>query len=89
VEIVYSEQAQSDIKFWVKSGNKKIQLKITQLLNAMQKDPFCGIGKPEALKYEMSGKWSRRIDEGHRLVYELSEDQSLIKVHSLKGHYKK
>jgi toxin YoeB len=70
VEIIYSEQAQSDIKFWLKSGNKKIQTKITKLLHAIQNDPFVGIGKPEALKYEMTGKWSRRIDEEHRLIYE-------------------
>lgn len=88
MEIIYSEQAQSDIKFWVKSGNKKIQTKITSLLNAIQSNPFHGIGKPEALKYEMSGKWSRRIDEEHRLIYELSENQLQIKIHSLRGHYK-
>jgi len=88
VEIIYSQQAQSDIKFWLKSGNKKIQAKITQLINAIQKDPFSGIGKPEALKYELNGKWSRRIDEEHRLIYEMPEDQSIIKIHSLKGHYR-
>lgn len=74
MEIIYSQQAQSDIKFWLKSGNKKIQAKITQLINAIQKDPFNGIGKPEALKYELNGKWSRRIDEEHRLIYEMPED---------------
>ena len=88
MEIIYSQQAQSDIKFWLKSGNKKIQGKITQLINAIQKDPFNGIGKPEALKYELNGKWSRRIDEEHRLIYEMPEDQSIIKIHSLKGHYR-
>ncbi|MFA4867769.1 MAG: Txe/YoeB family addiction module toxin [Pedobacter sp.] len=88
MEIIYSQQAQSDIKFWLKSGNKKIQAKITQLINAIQKDPFSGIGKPEALKYELNGKWSRRIDEEHRLIYEMPEDQSIIKIHSLKGHYR-
>ncbi|WP_316815829.1 Txe/YoeB family addiction module toxin [Pedobacter nyackensis] len=88
MEIIYSQQAQSDIKFWLKSGNKKIQTKITQLINAIQNDPFNGIDKPEALKYEMNGKWSRRIDEGHRLIYEIPEDQSVIKIHSLKGHYR-
>lgn len=88
MEIIYSEQAQSDIKFWVKSGNKQIQAKITSLLNAIENNPFHGIGKPEALKYEMSGKWSRRINEEHRLIYELSENQLQIKIHSLRGHYK-
>lgn len=87
MEIIYSEQAQSDLRFWLKSGNKKIQEKITNLLYAIQDDPFVGIGKPEALKYEFTGKWSRRINAEHRLIYELSDDQSLIKIHSLKGHY--
>ena len=88
MEIIYSQQAQSDIKFWLKSGNKKIQAKITQLIRAIQNDPFDGIGKPEALKYEMIGKWSRRIDAEHRLIYEVPEDESIIKIHSLKGHYR-
>lgn len=88
MEITYSEQAQSDVNFWIKSGNKNIQNKITNLLNAIEADPFKGIGKPEQLKHEMSGKWSRRISGEHRLVYECSEDRTLVKIHSLRGHYK-
>ena len=61
MEIIYSQQAQSDIEFWLKSGNKKIQTKITKLLHAIQVGPFVGIGKPEALKYGMAGKWSRTL----------------------------
>ena len=49
--------------------------------------PSFGIGKPEKLKYDLSGKWSRRINSEHRLVYEIDENQNLIIVHSLKGHY--
>jgi len=68
------------------SGNKVIQKKIEQLILAILEDPFNGIGKPEALKHEFSGKWSRRINEKHRIIYEVTED--VIYIYSLKGHYK-
>jgi toxin YoeB len=50
-------------------------------------NPSFGIGKPEKLKHDLSGKWSRRINTEHRLVYEIDEVQNLIIVHSLRGHY--
>jgi len=56
-------QAIEDLKFWRKAGNKNIQNKITDLINSIQADPFKGLGKPEALKYELAGKWSRRINQ--------------------------
>ena len=88
MEIIYSDQAKADVKFWMKSGNKIIQKRISQLLIALENDPYQGIGKPEALKYEFSGKWSRRISNEHRLVYQLSENETVLKIHSLRGHYK-
>ena len=88
MEIIYSDQAKADVKFWMKSGNKIIQKRISQLLIAIENDPYQGIGKPEALKYEFSGKWSRRISNEHRLVYQLSENETVLKIHSLRGHYK-
>ena len=87
MEIIYSEVAQRDIEYWKKSGNKIIQKKIQQLLNAIEASPFEGIGKPEALRYNLSGKWSRRITHEHRIIYELLENNETIRVHSLKGHY--
>jgi len=51
----------------------------------MKKHPFEGIGKPEPLKHELSGKWSRRINEEHRIIYDVTDD--IINVYSLKGHY--
>ena len=87
MEIIYSEEAQKDIVYWKKSGNKTIQKKITQLLNAIEETPFDGLGKPEALRYNLSGLWSRRINQEHRIVYQVSEDQKTIKIYSLKGHY--
>lgn len=87
MEIIYSEEAQFDIEYWKKSGNKIIQKKIQQLLRAIEENPFEGVGKPEALKYNLSGKWSRRINQEHRIIYELLENNQIVKIHSLKGHY--
>jgi len=87
MEVKLLEDADADLLFWKRSGNKAIQKKINQLLKAIQESPFSGIGKPEALKYELSGKWSRRISKEDRLVYEIDENTNLILVHSLRGHY--
>ena len=87
MEIIYSEESQLDIEYWKKSGNKIIQKKIQQLLLAISQDPFNGIGKPELLKHNLTGLWSRRINQEHRIVYEVLEAESRIKIHSLKGHY--
>lgn len=90
IEIVeFSEKAQRDLEFWKKSGNKIIIKKISQLIKAIQENPYTGIGKPEALKHELGGKWSRRIDKEHRLVYEIIDENTIeiLSVLSLKGHY--
>ncbi len=85
MEIILFEQAQKDIAFWKKSGNKGIMKRISALLEDIEKTPYTGIGKPEELKYELSGWWSRRINKEHRLIYRIKEDQ--IHVLSLKFHY--
>ena len=72
--IKYTPAAKDDLDFWITTGNKTIIKKIVQLLNAIKENPFIGIGKPEPLKYELSGKWSRRITKEHRLVYSLQEN---------------
>lgn len=59
MEIIYSDEAQRDIEYWKKSGNKIIQKKIQQLLTSIEETPFDGIGKPEPLKHNLSGLWSR------------------------------
>ena len=87
MEIKLLEDADEDLLFWIKTGNKSIQKKINQLLNSIEKTPYSGIGKPEVLKHHLSGLWSRRINSEHRLVYEIDENQNLIIVHSLKEHY--
>jgi toxin YoeB len=90
IEIVlFSEKAESDLAFWKKSGNNVIVKKISQLIKAIQENPFEGIGKPEALKHNLNGKWSRRIDREHRLVYEIVDEDTIeiLSIISLKGHY--
>lgn len=85
MEVAYSSKALEDIGYWKDTGNKKIQEKITQLINDIQSHPFTGIGKPEPLKYALAGKWSRKIDKAHRLVYAI-KDHTLY-IYSLKDHY--
>ena len=60
--------------------------KISRLINDILRNPYEGLGKPEALKYQLSGLWSRRIDEKNRLIYKITEDEKLI-IYSCKVHY--
>jgi len=86
MEVVFTPGALADLEYWRRSKNKAVQAKITSLLTSIGETPFAGIGKPEPLKNELSGKWSRRINVEHRLVYAVSDK---IYVYSLRGHYKK
>ncbi len=86
MEIILLPEADKDLDFWTKSGNKTVLKKITHLIENIKEQPFEGLGKPEPLKHELSGTWSRRINREHRLVYEIVNNQ--IVIHSLKGHYK-
>ena len=61
MEIIYSLKALEDIAYWKKSGNKVVQKKISALIADIVEHPYSGLGKPEALKYQLSGSWSRRI----------------------------
>ena len=85
MEIIYQKQALQDRDFWKTSGNKQVQKKISELLEDIVQHPFTGIGKPEPLKHELQGCWSRRINDEHRLVYEIFEEN--IHILSMKGHY--
>ncbi len=85
MEIELTKHAKKDLEYWQKTGNSKVLKRIKELLNSIVENPFDGIGKPEPLKYQLSGKWSRRIDRENRLIYSI-ENQTLY-VYSLKGHY--
>lgn len=83
--IEFSDEAKKDILFFQKAGDKSILLKIKSLILNIQENPFSGIGKPEPLKHQFTGLWSRRINREHRMIYKV--DQQLITILSLKGHY--
>lgn len=89
MEVRYTPDAVKDLNFWKKSGNKIIQKRIVLLIEDIIKHPFYGIGKPEPLKYELSGKWSRRINAEHRIIYQIFEENiiEILEIISLKGHY--
>jgi toxin YoeB len=85
MEIIYLPKAGEDLEYWIKAGNKMILKKIAQITEAILKNPFEGIGKPERLKYDLTGKWSRRISQEHRFVYSVVNDRIII--YSPKDHY--
>ena len=71
---VFQKEFREDLKFWIKT-DRKIALKVIELIEAIMKVPYEGIGKPEPLKYLGRNIWSRRITQEHRLVYLVSEDK--------------
>ncbi len=76
--------AWDDFVFWL-SADRKMARRITKLIAEIQRDPFAGIGKPEPLKGELSGYWSRRIDDEHRLVYRADDNE--VKILKARYHY--
>lgn len=81
---MFEASAFEDFNNWAFS-EKKIYQKIVTLLKDIDRSPFFGLGKPEALKHELSGYWSRRINDEHRLVYTVTDDEVI--VISCKYHY--
>ncbi len=71
---VFQSKFLEDLAYWVKT-DRKAALRVLELVDAVVKDPFAGIGKPEPLKFELAGCWSRRITQEHRLVYRVSGTQ--------------
>ena len=89
MEIVLLPQAQKDRDYWKKSGNKAIMERISALLKDIMEHPYTGIGKPEPLKNDLAGKWSRRINAEHRLIYSVNENIITVYVFSMRYHYSK
>jgi toxin YoeB len=73
-----------DFMFWLAADRKKA-IRSTRLIAEIQRDPFAGIGKPEPLKGDLSGYWSRRIDDEHRLVYRADDKE--VKILKARYHY--
>ncbi|MBO9612197.1 MAG: Txe/YoeB family addiction module toxin [Dyadobacter sp.] len=85
MEVVSSTEAQEDLAHWKKTNNVVILKKLRALIESITENPYAGIGKPELLKHNLAGCWSRRINQEHRIVYEIIGD--VIHILSLKGHY--
>ena len=83
-EIYFIEESWDDYLFWQKNDKQKLK-KINDLLKDIARSPHEGIGKPEALRFKYAGLWSRRIDEEHRLIYKVVEDE--IQIYKCRFHY--
>ena len=81
---VWSDHAWEDYLYW-QTQDKKILKRINQLIKDIDRNGYEGIGKPEPLKYELQGYWSRRIDDEHRLVYRIVDNK--IEIVSCRLHY--
>jgi toxin YoeB len=77
VIIAFTDAGWSDYQFWVASDRAMVK-RINKLIAEVQRTPFTGIGKPEALKHQLAGYWSRRITDEHRLVYAVEQNQIVI-----------
>jgi toxin YoeB len=82
--VVLQEECLEDLRYWVDT-NRKTALRVFDLIDAVHRDPFAGIGKPEPLKYLGGNVWSRRINEADRLVYEVFADR--IECLQARYHY--
>ena len=80
----FDPAAFEDLAWWVEQDRAKA-LRIIKLIRDVQRDPFQGIGQPEALKHDLAGCWSRRIDREHRLVYQVLENK--IRILACRYHY--
>jgi len=82
--ITFTEIGWEDYLYWQKT-DKRILKKLNGLIKEIQRTPFEGSGRPEQLKYDLAGYWSRRIDQEHRIVYQVEENE--VKIYSCRFHY--
>lgn len=84
MKLIFADEAWEDYLCWQKQDKHMVE-RINKLIREIQREPFTGIGKPEALKHSLSGFWSRRITDEHRIVYRVEGDALLIA--QLRFHY--
>ena len=84
MKLIFSSHAWEDYLYWQKTDRQMLK-RINSLINEIMRDPFTGSGKPEPLKHGLSGYWSRRINDEHRIVYRPAEDA--IFIAQLRYHY--
>ena len=85
--IELTDLAKVDLQKHKKSGNKTTINKINRIFEDLENHPYTGVGNPEALKYELSGFWSRRLNQKDRLIYSVNENLVIVEVISAMGHY--
>ena len=83
-EAFFQDQFLDDLRTWVET-DRKVALRVLGLVEAVRRDPFAGIGKPEPLKHELAGCWSRRVTQEHRIVYRVAATR--IDFLQAKYHY--
>ena len=81
-EAIFHPEFRQDLRFWLEA-DRKIAVRVLDLVEAVMRDPFTGIGKPEPLKFVLAGCWSRRITQEHRLVYRVAQNR----IDSLQARY--
>ena len=86
-EIALLPAAQADLEYWKTTSSKTVD-RIARLLQDIAEHPFTGIGKPEALRWNLSGYWFRRINATDRIVYRVNGTKVIVYVLSLRNHYK-
>ena len=84
MKLIFADQAWDDYLSWQKQDRRTVG-RINKLMRETQREPFAGVGKPEPLKHALSGFWSRRITDEHRMVYRVEEDALMIA--QLRFHY--
>jgi len=83
-KLEFDLQAVEDLRWWVRL-DRRVTERILRMAEETLSEPFGGIGKPEPLKHELRGMWSKRIDEQHRMIYQVSDEK--IRILSCRGHY--
>ncbi len=84
MKLIFSDEAWDDHLYWQKQDRKMVE-RINKLIQEVKREPFSGLGKPEPLKHALSGFWSRRITDEHRMVYRVEGDS--LQLAQLRYHY--
>lgn len=88
MEIIFAPSALEDLQCWKKVNNVALLKRIELLLADIVEHPFTGIGKPERLKFDLAGKWSRRINSEHCIAYKVTEQDIEVLILSMRWYYK-
>ena len=84
MKLIFADEAWEDYRYWQKQDRRMLD-RINKLIRETQREPFSGVGKPEPLKHALAGFWSRRINEEHRMVYQIEGDALMLA--QLRYHY--